>query len=134
MSSESGCARLIHTLILNNFFTGILSWLTIGSIPFHIETSVHPILVIAFRTKHLLGRKTLLYGFVVFSIITHQHSYYADIGSRKIGKGLGSELICHMRIIIQIHWIYRNHTLHDTEAHARIEWPRGTGDGGTQGI
>ena len=101
-------------------YTGILSWLTIGSTPFNIETSVQPILVIAFRAQLLLGWEALLYGFVVSSIIIHQHSYYTDRGSRKIGNRWRLELISHMWTIIQNHWIHRNHTLQDTEAHARL--------------
>ena len=101
-------------------YTCILSWLTVGKTSFNIETSVHPILVIAFRTQLLLGWEALLYGFVVTGIITQQHSYYSSIGSRKTGNRWGSELISHMWTIIQNHWIHRNHTLHDTEAHARL--------------
>ena len=68
----------------------------------------------------MLGWEALLYGFVVTGIITQQHSYYSSIGSRKTGNRWGSELISHMWTIIQNHWIHRNQTLHDTEAHARL--------------
>ena len=101
-------------------FTGLRSWLTLGSYSFHIDASVYPTLYYAFRRQLLIGWEVFLYNFVASGIITQQQHRYKTLRYRKKGNRWGSDLIIRMWTIIQTHWIHRNHALNETEALARL--------------
>ena len=106
--------------ITNFLFTGIWSWLTLGSYSFQIDTSVHPTLYYDFWRQRLIGWEALLYGFVASGIITQQHIYYTTLGSRKTGNRWGTDLLIRMWTIIWTHWIHMNHALYETDTLARL--------------
>ena len=92
---------------------GLASWL--NSTTFYTTTSPDPSTQLAFNYQLILGRETLLQGYISDQIIQLQQRHYTSLQSRKTGIRWGVLFTNKLWLIIHQIWLHRNNTLHETE-------------------